>query len=95
MRYAQWALLNPSPVTSGGPEIDDTRFPWSHSPQVEAIFAPTRTAYRLLPYFTALGWQAYQTGLPLLRPLLLEFCADGVDDPHLAGIDDQVMLRSA
>jgi alpha-glucosidase len=71
------------------PEIDDTRFPWSHGEQAEANFRKhAELRYRLLPYYTYLAWQAYQSGLPILRPLVLEF----QDDPRLAGVYDQVML---
>jgi alpha-glucosidase len=71
------------------PEIDDTRFPWSHGPAVEANFRKyAGLRYRLLPYYTYLAWQAYQTGLPILRPLVLEF----QDDPRLADVYDQIML---
>jgi alpha-D-xyloside xylohydrolase len=90
MRYAQWALLVPvARYFIRPPHVDNTRFPWSHSAQVEAnfrIYAELR--YRLLPYYCSLAWEAYRTGLPILRPLVMEF----QDDPRLSGIDDQVML---
>ncbi len=90
MRYAQWALLVPiARYFWRPPEFDDTRFPWSHGPQVEANFrALTELRYRLLPFYNSLAWQAYLTGLPPLRPLLLEY----PDDPRLADVYDQVLL---
>ena len=90
MRYAQWALLVPvARYFYRPPRVDDTRFPWSHGAQAEANFRKyTELRYRLLPYYTALGWQAYQSGLPVMRPLALEF----QDQADLAGVDDQVML---
>ena len=90
MRYAQWALLAPvARYFWRPPEIDDTRFPWSHGAEAEANFRKySELRYRLLPYYLWLAWQAFQTGLPLMRPLVLEF----QDDPRLAGVDDQVML---
>jgi len=93
MRYAQWALLNPiARYFWRPPEIDATRFPWSHGPQAEANFRRyTQLRYRLLPYYLSLAWEAYRTGLPILRPLVLEF----QDDPRLAGVYDQVMLGQA
>jgi len=90
MRYAQWALMAPvARYFWRPPEVDDTRFPWSHGPENEANFrAITELRYRLLPYYSSLAWEAYRTGLPLLRPMMLEF----QDDPRFAGVYDQVML---
>jgi alpha-glucosidase (family GH31 glycosyl hydrolase) len=90
MRYAQWALLSPvARYFWRPPQIDDTRFPWSHGLLAEENFRKyAELRYRLLPYFLALAWEAYQTGIPLLRPLVLEF----QDDVRLAAVDDQVMI---
>ncbi len=90
MRYAQYALFTPiARYFWRPPQIDDTRLPWSHGPQVEANFRHyCELRYRLLPYFHCLAWQAYLTGLPILRPMLLEF----QDDPRLAGVADQFLL---
>jgi alpha-glucosidase (family GH31 glycosyl hydrolase) len=90
MRYAQWALMSPvARYFWRPPEIDDTRFPWSHGPEVEANFRKyTELRYRLLPYFTTLGWEAHRCGLPILRPLALEF----QEDDRLAGVENQALL---
>ena len=89
-RYAQYALLAPiARYFWRPPAVDDTRFPWSHGPANEANFKKyTELRYRLLPYYTALGWEAYLTGLPVLRPLVLEY----PDDSRLAAVYDQVLL---
>jgi alpha-D-xyloside xylohydrolase len=90
MRYAQWALLAPvARYFWRPPAIDSTRFPWSHGPAAEANFRTyAKLRYRLLPYFCALAWEAYLAGLPIVRPLLLEF----QDDPRFADVYDQVLL---
>lgn len=90
MRYAQWALLVPiARYFWRPPEYDDTRFPWSHGPQNEANFrACTELRYRLLPYYYALAWEAHLTGLPPMRPMLLEF----QDDARFADVSHQLML---
>jgi alpha-glucosidase (family GH31 glycosyl hydrolase) len=90
MRYAQWALMSPvARYFWRPPEIDDTRFPWSHGEEAEANFRKyTELRYRLLPYFTVLAWEAQQSGLPMLRPLMLEF----QEDRDLAGVEDQALL---
>ena len=96
MRYAQWALMVPIARYFFRPEyIDTTRFPWSHNLQVEANFRQyAHLRYRLLPYFVASAWQAYQSGLPILRPMILEFgfmtSLANVDDQHMLG--DALML---
>jgi alpha-glucosidase len=92
MRYAQWALLAPVARYFWRPSaVDDTRFPWSHNTQVEANFrACVALRYQLLPYYYALAWEAYRLGLPIVRPLMLEFQAEA----RLAAVDDQFMLGS-
>jgi len=90
MRYAQWALLVPIARYFVRPaRIDATRFPWSHSQAAEANFRKyVELRYALLPYYLALAWESWQTGLPIMRPLVLEF----QHDQRVADIFDQVML---
>jgi alpha-glucosidase (family GH31 glycosyl hydrolase) len=93
MRYAQWALLSPVARYFVRPEeIDETRFPWSHNEDVETNFRKyTELRYRLLPYFTALAYDSHFTGVPLMRPMTMEF----QDSPAMRSVDDQVMLGEA
>jgi len=90
MRYAQWGLLVPIARYFVRPkDVDPTRFPWSHNEQVEQNFLRhVELRYRLLPYFHSLGWEAYLTGVPIMRPLFMEF----PEDKKTYSIDDQVML---
>jgi len=56
--------------------------PWVGGPEQEAIrrrFIETR--YRLMPYFYTLAEEASRTGLPLVRPIFLEF-PDAAADRH-------------
>ena len=47
---------------------------WVHGPEQEAIRRRyVETRYRLLPYFYSLAEEASRTGLPLMRPVFLEF----------------------
>ncbi len=63
--------------------------PWSFGPQVEAIVKQAvELRYRLLPYFYTVFWQASQTGLPIVRPMLLDF----QHDMHTHSLDDQFMV---
>ncbi|MEI6289988.1 MAG: TIM-barrel domain-containing protein [Chloroflexota bacterium] len=90
MRYAQWALLSPVARYFFRPAvIDDTRYPWSHKLEVEKNFRKyTKLRMRLLPYFANLGLESYLTGVPIMRPLILEF----EKDDRLRKVDDQIML---
>jgi alpha-glucosidase len=53
--------------------------PWSYGDEVEAICRNyIGWRYRLLPYTYSLAWQAHVEGLPLMRPLVLNY----PDDPR-------------
>jgi alpha-glucosidase len=61
--------------------------PWVGGPQQEAIrrrFIETR--YRLMPYLYTLAEEASRIGLPMVRPLFLEF-PDAAPDHHPIDID--------
>jgi alpha-glucosidase len=61
--------------------------PWVGGPEQEAIrrrFIETR--YRLMPYLYTLAEDASRTGLPMVRPLFLEF-PDAAPDKHPIDID--------
>lgn len=63
--------------------------PWVGGPEQEAIrrhFIETR--YRLLPYLYTVAEEASRTGLPLVRPLFLEF-PDATPDRHPIDIDGE------
>jgi alpha-glucosidase len=61
--------------------------PWVGGPEQEAIrrrFIESR--YRLMPYLYTLAEEASRTGLPMVRPLFLEF-PDAAPDKHPIDID--------
>jgi alpha-glucosidase len=63
---------------------------WAHGPEQEAIRRRyIETRYRLLPYIYTLAEEASRNGLPLMRPLFLEFPndLDAVDTEFLLGPD--------
>jgi alpha-glucosidase len=63
--------------------------PWSFGPEVEAICRKyINLRYRLLPYFYTLFEESSRTGLPIMRPLLLEH----QDDPATWNISDQILV---
>lgn len=89
-RSAQLGLLFPlARMFWRPPTIDGTRFPWSWDAETEESFRThAELRYRLLPYLYQLGFEAASTGIPLARPMMLEFPAD----PRLSQVDDQLML---
>ncbi|MBK9991619.1 MAG: glycoside hydrolase family 31 protein [Verrucomicrobia bacterium] len=66
--------------------------PWRFGPQYEVIVRKyIKLRYQLLPYLYTCIEEAHRTGLPLFRPLLLNFQSD----PAVANLDDQFMFGDA
>ncbi|MFD2672694.1 glycoside hydrolase family 31 protein [Marinicrinis sediminis] len=66
--------------------------PWRFGEEVEAICKTyIDLRYQLLPYMYTLFQEASQTGLPVMRPLLLEF----EQDEQVFNLCDQFMLGSS
>lgn len=85
IRWAQFGLLSPLARAHG----TTPREPWEFGEEALAIFrryAKLRT--RLNPYLYTMAWEAHEQGLPMLRPLVLEF----PHDPIAARIDDAYLL---
>jgi alpha-glucosidase len=76
--YARWFQLGAfSPIFRSHGWVWREHVPWAHGAEVESIcrqYAELR--YRLLPYTYTLAWQAHTLGLPLMRPLVLNYPAD-------------------
>lgn len=63
--------------------------PWAFGPEIEAICRRAiELRYELLPTLATAFWECSQTGLPIMRPLVLAYQGD----PHVAALDDQFML---
>jgi len=63
--------------------------PWSFGPEIERICREAiRLRYRLMPYLYSLFREAAHTGLPVMRPLVLDY----PDDPHAANLCDQFLV---
>lgn len=85
IRWSQFGLFSPMIRAHG----NSTRLPWDFGPEALEIFRSyARLRYRLLPYIYTYASIAAQTGLPLLRPMLLEF----PDDPVTCSLDLQYMF---
>lgn len=86
VRWAQWSLLGTSHARFHG---TTPREPWHFGEDAEAIVREyIRERYRLLPYLYSYAERASRTGLPLMRPLVLEY----QDDPAARGADTQHLL---
>ena len=63
--------------------------PWAFGPEIEAICKRAiELRYELLPYLVTAFWECSQTGLPIMRPLVLAYQSDS----RTATLDDQFLL---
>ena len=63
--------------------------PWCFGNKVlDIVRRYIRFRYRLLPYIYSLFWESHKTGIPIMRPLFLEF----PDDEESYVIDDEFMF---
>ena len=66
-------------------------FPWLSGPEAEdAIRKALDLRSQLIPYYYSLAHLAHETGLPLMRPLAMEFPGD----PSVADLTDQWLMGS-
>lgn len=63
--------------------------PWSFGPEVEKICRDyIQLRYRWLPYLYSLFFEASQSGVPVMRPLVLEY----PDDANTSNLSDEFLL---
>ncbi|MGH7940778.1 MAG: TIM-barrel domain-containing protein [Limisphaerales bacterium] len=81
------------PVMRSHSEIHETpRFPWLYgSDALNAIRKALDLRYRLIPYYYSLAHQTFATGVPLMRPLVMEY----PDDPNTANLSDEWLMGSS
>lgn len=61
-------------------------FPWLYGEEAEDVVRKAlELRYRLIPYYYSLAHYAQETGIPLMRPLVMEF----PDDPAVENLTDQ------
>jgi alpha-D-xyloside xylohydrolase len=85
VRWAQLGLLSALSRYHGATPRD----PWRFGDEALAIFRRyARLRSRLVPYLVSYGWQASEDGVPLMRPMVLEF----PDDPAAHAFDLQYCL---
>jgi alpha-glucosidase len=66
------------PIYRSHSEISQTpRFPWLYGEDTEnAIRTALDLRYRLVPYYYSLEHETYRAGMPMMRPLVMEFPGD-------------------
>jgi alpha-D-xyloside xylohydrolase len=85
IRWAQFGLLSPVSRFHG----TTPREPWHYSSEaVEVVRRYAGLRYALIPYLLAAAQESVETGLPILRPMALEF----PDEPLVDQLDDQYLL---
>lgn len=85
-RWVPFGLLSSHSRLHGS---ESYRVPWHFGDDAVAVLREyTRLKARLMPYLYAAAVTAHRDGLPVLRPLALEF----PDDPGCAHLDRQYML---
>lgn len=89
VRSVQMGLLAPLSRSHGQ---STPREPWEYSSQAQQAFLKiNKFRYRLFPYLYSAAWETCQTGLPMMRAMLLEF----QDDLNTRNISTQYMLGDA
>jgi alpha-glucosidase len=65
------------------------RFPWLYGPEAEsAIRHALEMRYRLIPLYYSLAHEAHESGLPIMRPLVMEY----PDDPKVVNLSSQWLI---
>ena len=84
-RWAQFGAFTPMARAHG----TSTRLPWEYGDQAGTIFKEyIELRYRLLPYLYSFAVEAARQGLPIIRPMVLEF----PDDPSTYALELQYMF---
>jgi len=85
-RWTAFGLLSSHSRFHGS---DSYRVPWVFDDEaVDVTRKFTKLKLRLMPYLYAAGLEAAERGVPVMRPMLLEF----PDDPAVAYVDRQYLL---
>jgi len=86
--YGRWfaaGVFNPFAWSHGQGEHE----PYVHGPEVEQLARQALDQrYQLIPYYYSLMRAAHDSGIPILRPLMMEY----PHDPEAALIDDEYLI---
>jgi alpha-glucosidase len=81
------------PVMRSHSEFEETpRFPWLFGDDaLNAIRNALDLRYRLIPYYYSLAYETFETGVPIMRPLVMEY----PNDPNVANLSDEWLMGSS
>jgi alpha-glucosidase (family GH31 glycosyl hydrolase) len=91
IRWCQFGMLSPIAMVFG---MDHPGYkePWNYGDTALRIFKKYDSLrYSLQPYLYNTAWQQYNTGMPMMRALVIDY----QDDPNVYNITDQYMLGDA
>ena len=89
IRSVQMGLMSPLSRSHGQ---STPREPWVFSREAQDAFLKiNKLRYRMLPYIYSVGYETHFTGLPMMRPMVLEF----QEDFAVRDINTQYMLGDA
>jgi len=87
VRWMQFGVFNP--ISRAHHEGNNAVEPWLFGTEAEAICKKAiEQKYQLFPYIYTYARQAYDTGLPLMRALMLEY----QDDPETFNLNSQFLF---
>jgi len=87
VRWLQFGVFNP--ISRAHHEGNNAVEPWLFGSEAEAICKKAiEQKYRLFPYIYTYARQAYDTGLPLMRALMLEY----QDDPETFNLNTEFLF---
>lgn len=86
-RWMQFGVFNP--ISRAHHEGNNAVEPWRFGPEVEAICKKAiERKYQLFPYIYSYARKAHDTGIPLMRALMLEY----PDDPETANLNSEFLF---
>lgn len=87
VRWLQFGVFNP--ISRAHHEGNNAVEPWLFGPEAERIAKSSiEQKYRLFPYLYTYGREAYDTGLPLMRAMFLEY----PEDPECLKAESQFLV---
>lgn len=76
LRWIQSGAFQPRFCMNSANEDNTVTQPWMYEEHIKDVRAAYAQRYRMIPYLYSLMRQAHETGVPVMRPLFLEFQED-------------------
>jgi alpha-glucosidase len=91
LRWTPFGFFNPV-AHFLGMEHPQYKEPWNYGPRaLETFRRYAQLRYRLIPYIYSTAYDTWTSGVPVMRPLVLEY----PEDPRVQDIDDQYLFGDA